>query len=130
VWSVAEWCRKYDVQFKINTGASFNGQGTRYPRRVVQTLTCVSSLHAPGLHASVVNRKNHLEDMSAQILELRPVRWKIFQCLPVTGENIRGVEEKGTIHRDSPLAARCIHKSTPRSCSLVSVRDVMQRFAM
>lgn len=54
VLDVAEWCKKYNVKFKINT---------------------------------VVNSANKDEDMTAAILKLQPVRWKIFQCLEVEGEN-------------------------------------------
>ena len=30
---------------------------------------------------------NHGEDMGAEILELAPCRWKVFQCLLIDGEN-------------------------------------------
>lgn len=36
---------------------------------------------------TVVCTPNKLEDMSAQIGELRPCRWKVFQCLLIDGEN-------------------------------------------
>lgn len=36
---------------------------------------------------TVVNIHNWDEDMSAQIAELAPFRWKVFQCLIVEGEN-------------------------------------------
>lgn len=36
---------------------------------------------------SVINTHNWQEDMSAQILDLRPCRWKVFQCLLIGGEN-------------------------------------------
>ena len=48
-------------------------------------LTCVSS---------VVNRLNHLEDMCDAIQFLKPVRWKVFQCLEVEGENKRTATTK------------------------------------
>lgn len=51
---IAEWCKKFDVYFKINT---------------------------------VVNVYNWEEDMNEQILQLNPVRWKVFQCLLIDGEN-------------------------------------------
>ena len=36
---------------------------------------------------TVVNQYNWNEDMVAQIAELAPFRWKVFQCLIVAGEN-------------------------------------------
>ncbi|KAJ8288629.1 hypothetical protein COCON_G00012880 [Conger conger] len=36
---------------------------------------------------SVINTFNLEEDMREQILELSPVRWKVFQCLVIEGEN-------------------------------------------
>ncbi|KAG5857295.1 hypothetical protein ANANG_G00017940 [Anguilla anguilla] len=36
---------------------------------------------------SVINSFNVEEDMREQILELSPVRWKVFQCLVIEGEN-------------------------------------------
>lgn len=36
---------------------------------------------------TVVNVHNWEEDMSSEILELNPVRWKVFQCLLIGGEN-------------------------------------------
>ncbi|XP_066241950.1 S-adenosylmethionine-dependent nucleotide dehydratase RSAD2 [Saccopteryx leptura] len=36
---------------------------------------------------SVINRFNVGEDMREHIQELRPVRWKVFQCLLIEGEN-------------------------------------------
>lgn len=36
---------------------------------------------------SVINAFNVEEDMSHGILQLNPVRWKVFQCLKIDGEN-------------------------------------------
>ncbi|XP_078245356.1 S-adenosylmethionine-dependent nucleotide dehydratase RSAD2 isoform X2 [Pogona vitticeps] len=36
---------------------------------------------------SVINRFNVEEDMNEQITALNPVRWKVFQCLLIEGEN-------------------------------------------
>ncbi|KFV77645.1 Radical S-adenosyl methionine domain-containing protein 2, partial [Struthio camelus australis] len=36
---------------------------------------------------SVINRFNVEEDMNEQIKALNPVRWKVFQCLLIEGEN-------------------------------------------
>lgn len=54
---VSEWCRHWNVKFKINT---------------------------------VVNRYNHLEDLSQNIALLEPFRWKCFQVLQVDTENKGG----------------------------------------
>uniref|UniRef100_A0A7M4ELT7 S-adenosylmethionine-dependent nucleotide dehydratase RSAD2 n=1 Tax=Crocodylus porosus TaxID=8502 RepID=A0A7M4ELT7_CROPO len=37
---------------------------------------------------SVINRFNVEEDMNEQIKALNPVRWKVFQCLLIDGENV------------------------------------------
>ncbi|XP_024408744.2 S-adenosylmethionine-dependent nucleotide dehydratase RSAD2 isoform X2 [Desmodus rotundus] len=37
---------------------------------------------------SVINRFNVDEDMREHIKELNPVRWKVFQCLLIEGENV------------------------------------------
>lgn len=37
---------------------------------------------------SVINIHNFDEDMTQQIEELNPVRWKVFQCLLIDGENV------------------------------------------
>ncbi|XP_037007706.1 radical S-adenosyl methionine domain-containing protein 2 [Artibeus jamaicensis] len=37
---------------------------------------------------SVITRFNVDEDMREHILELNPVRWKVFQCLLIEGENV------------------------------------------
>ncbi|KAG5176154.1 hypothetical protein JKP88DRAFT_171564 [Tribonema minus] len=40
---------------------------------------------------TVVSAANAHEDMRAPLLELRPARWKVFQCLLLEGENAGGV---------------------------------------
>lgn len=42
---------------------------------------------------TVVCSLNHSEDMNKQIKELNPIRWKVFQCLLIDGENINISEE-------------------------------------
>ncbi len=42
---------------------------------------------------TVVHRLNHNEDMSAFVEALAPERWKLFQVLPVDGQNDGSVEE-------------------------------------
>lgn len=41
---------------------------------------------------TVVNRYNFQEDMNAEIAELNPYRWKVFQVLIIKGENNGGSE--------------------------------------
>lgn len=42
---------------------------------------------------TVVNSRNHGEDMSEFITYARPERWKVFQVLPIKGENDAHIEE-------------------------------------
>ena len=42
---------------------------------------------------SVIHRLNCQEDMTDAIEELQPVRWKVFQCLLISGENMGGEKE-------------------------------------
>ena len=42
---------------------------------------------------TVVNRANHTEDFRSFILEMKPERWKIFQTLPVAGQNDARISE-------------------------------------
>lgn len=60
---------------------------------------------------TVVNRRNLKEDMRGFISELAPARWKLFQMLPLTGENDGAVaglsvsdeEFRAFVERHSPL---------------------------
>lgn len=36
---------------------------------------------------TVVNKHNVKDDMSDEIRELSPIRWKVFQCLSIYAEN-------------------------------------------
>ncbi len=42
---------------------------------------------------TVVNRANHTEDFRSFILDMKPERWKIFQALPVDGQNDARINE-------------------------------------
>lgn len=51
-------------------------------------------LHREGIRTklnTVVTALNHAEDMSAFVRAVRPRRWKVFQVLPIEGENDRTV---------------------------------------
>jgi radical S-adenosyl methionine domain-containing protein 2 len=53
------------------------------------------SVHALGIRLklnSVVTRLNYTEDMSMLVRRLRPNRWKVFQVLPIQGQNDGSVE--------------------------------------
>ena len=61
---------------------------------------------------TVVTALNHHEDMSALVRRIRPERWKIFQVLPVAGQNdgiepllISGEQFRSYVERHSHLAA-------------------------
>ena len=43
---------------------------------------------------TVVTSSNYLEDMSKQIIQLNPIRWKILQMLPIKGQNDDYSEEQ------------------------------------
>ncbi|XP_009902325.2 S-adenosylmethionine-dependent nucleotide dehydratase RSAD2 [Dryobates pubescens] len=64
------------------------GQGTRSHVGNLQRLRrwCRDYAVAFKLN-SVINRFNVEEDMNQQIQALNPVRWKVFQCLLIEGEN-------------------------------------------
>jgi radical S-adenosyl methionine domain-containing protein 2 len=42
---------------------------------------------------SVIHKLNYQEDMTCAIEELEPVRWKVFQCLLIEGENMGGEKD-------------------------------------
>jgi len=94
VFAIADWCRKYDVKFKINTGETHDTLGD-WLRLQAYALTHTTPLMCACASVSVVNSKNHLEDMADAINHLNPIRWKIFQCLEVEGENKQGIGKKG-----------------------------------
>ena len=60
---------------------------------------------------TVVSRRNAAEDMSDFISELAPARWKLFQMLPVVGENDGAIDDlsisdeefRGFVARHMPL---------------------------
>jgi radical S-adenosyl methionine domain-containing protein 2 len=57
---------------------------------VAGTLENARLLHSAGINLklnTVVTAINHREDMSDFILQVNPSRWKIFQFLPVAGQN-------------------------------------------
>jgi radical S-adenosyl methionine domain-containing protein 2 len=70
-----------EVQFRLGRGKG---------NHVAQSLENARHLHALSIRIklnSVITRLNHHEDMSAFVRQVRPDRWKIFQVLPVAGQN-------------------------------------------
>lgn len=63
---------------------------------VLRSVALFDELHRYGIHVklnTVVTRLNFQEDMSAFVQRVRPERWKVFQVLPVDGQNDGSVEE-------------------------------------
>lgn len=63
---------------------------------VVRSITLFDELHRCGIHVklnTVVTRLNFQEDMSTFVRRVRPERWKVFQVLPVEGQNDGSVED-------------------------------------
>ncbi|XP_068237762.1 S-adenosylmethionine-dependent nucleotide dehydratase RSAD2-like [Palaemon carinicauda] len=66
---------------------------------------------------TVVNIYNKEEDMSANIMELNPCRWKVFQCLLIDGENVgelalRNAEKYVISDEDFQTFLQC-HREVP-----------------
>jgi radical S-adenosyl methionine domain-containing protein 2 len=63
---------------------------------VQRSIALFDELHRHQIHVklnTVVTRLNFNEDMSAFVRRVRPERWKIFQVLPVEGQNNGSVED-------------------------------------
>ncbi|KAM9635564.1 S-adenosylmethionine-dependent nucleotide dehydratase RSAD2 isoform 1-T1 [Trichechus inunguis] len=78
-------CDSFDEQVNILIG---RGQGKKNHVENLQKLrTWCRDYRVAFKINSVVNRFNVEEDMNEQIRALNPVRWKVFQCLIIEGEN-------------------------------------------
>jgi radical S-adenosyl methionine domain-containing protein 2 len=63
---------------------------------VQRSIALFDELHRYSIHVklnTVVTRLNFQEDMSEFVRRVRPERWKVFQVLPVDGQNDGSVEE-------------------------------------
>lgn len=63
---------------------------------VQRSIALFDELHRHGIHVklnTVVTRLNFQEDMSEFVRRVSPQRWKVFQVLPVEGQNDGSVEE-------------------------------------
>nr|XP_031322370.1 radical S-adenosyl methionine domain-containing protein 2 [Camelus dromedarius] len=78
-------CDSFDEQVNVLIG---RGQGKKNHVENLQKLrTWCRDYRVAFKINSVINRFNVDEDMREQIRELNPVRWKVFQCLLIEGEN-------------------------------------------
>ncbi|XP_025864951.1 S-adenosylmethionine-dependent nucleotide dehydratase RSAD2 [Vulpes vulpes] len=78
-------CDSFDEQVNVLIG---RGQGKKNHVENLQKLrTWCRDYRVAFKINSVINRFNVDEDMREQIKALNPVRWKVFQCLLIEGEN-------------------------------------------
>ncbi|XP_029794214.1 radical S-adenosyl methionine domain-containing protein 2 isoform X2 [Suricata suricatta] len=78
-------CDSFDEQVNVLIGRS---QGKKNHVEKLQKLRVWCRDYRVGFKInSVINRFNVDEDMREQIKALNPVRWKVFQCLLIEGEN-------------------------------------------
>ncbi|PIE18644.1 MAG: radical SAM domain protein [Proteobacteria bacterium] len=70
--------------------------GRGHGDHVRRTVALAEQLHDHGVRVklnTVVTAETWREDMSALVLAVRPERWKVFQVLPVAGQNDGDVED-------------------------------------
>ena len=63
---------------------------------VGKSIELAARLHRVGMRVklnTVVTALNHAEDMAGLVRTVRPARWKVFQVLPIAGQNDGSVEE-------------------------------------
>uniref|UniRef100_G1T2Q7 S-adenosylmethionine-dependent nucleotide dehydratase RSAD2 n=2 Tax=Oryctolagus cuniculus TaxID=9986 RepID=G1T2Q7_RABIT len=78
-------CDSFDEQVNVLIG---RGQGRKNHVDNLQKLRAWCRDYRVAFKInSVINRFNVQEDMNEQIKALNPVRWKVFQCLLIEGEN-------------------------------------------
>ncbi|XP_023054644.1 radical S-adenosyl methionine domain-containing protein 2 isoform X2 [Piliocolobus tephrosceles] len=78
-------CDSFDEEVNVLIG---RGQGKKNHVENLQKLrTWCRDYRVAFKINSVINRFNVEEDMTEQIKALNPVRWKVFQCLLIEGEN-------------------------------------------
>ncbi|XP_058934768.1 S-adenosylmethionine-dependent nucleotide dehydratase RSAD2 [Kogia breviceps] len=78
-------CDSFDEQVNVLIG---RGQGNKNHVENLQKLrTWCKDYRVAFKINSVINRFNVDEDMKEQIKALNPIRWKVFQCLIIEGEN-------------------------------------------
>ena len=76
-----------DEHFNLFSGRAYAGKRPISREEYFNLCTMVKN-RGIGLKVNtVVNAVNKLEDMSSFINEVKPLRWKIFQMLPIEGQN-------------------------------------------
>jgi radical S-adenosyl methionine domain-containing protein 2 len=106
--AVLERCMEFGldlVGLSIESGSDATNVrlGRGYGQHVQQTIANADRVHQRGVALkinTVVTAANVAEDLSALILRLAPLRWKIFQMLPIRGENDRAVADL-TVDQDA-----------------------------
>ncbi|CAK0879872.1 unnamed protein product [Prorocentrum cordatum] len=76
-------CDSFNEETNVKIG---RGKGMHI-RQLEQVRNWCNMYGVPFKLNSVINIHNVGEDMTAAILQLSPVRWKVFQCLLLDGEN-------------------------------------------
>jgi radical S-adenosyl methionine domain-containing protein 2 len=113
------------------------GQGRHIERSVELAALARASAIRIKLN-TVVTAWNHHEDMSALVRRIRPERWKIFQVLPIAGQNdgvepllISAQQFAGYVARHAHLAAEGIDVVAEDNAAMTSsyiMIDPMGRF--
>jgi radical S-adenosyl methionine domain-containing protein 2 len=82
-----------NTRTNISTGRAVSG---RTPIQLKKYLSIIAQVQSYGYGFkinTVVNQQNYKEDMSAFIQEVKPKRWKVFQALPVKGQNDNQIDQ-------------------------------------
>lgn len=81
-------CDSFEHETNLRTGRHERRQDPRPQRAVLETIERLCREHDVKFKINtVVTAFNVDEDMSMAIMELAPCRWKVFQVLPLEGEN-------------------------------------------
>ena len=74
------------------SNSTLSSTGSKISWTVLKIKNLSNTQHIPAIiSCNYYSRHNFEEDMSDKVSELNPVRWKVFQCLPIEAEN-RGPE--------------------------------------
>lgn len=71
----------------LKTGRAIVGRRVIAPEMMVAKANLVRSLGIRLKVNTVVTSKNWLEDLCVHLIHIKPERWKVFQVLPVKGQN-------------------------------------------
>ena len=89
VSGVRDLCEEFNVMFKLNTVVN---RFENFLDSALEIKNLSNTQHILAIiSCNYYSRHNFEEDMSDKVSELNPVRWKVFQCLPIEAEN-RGPE--------------------------------------